>query len=118
MTHNHGGVITHLEPDILECKVKWTLKSITMNKASGGYGIQAELFQVLKNDAVKMLHSLCQQIWKTQQWPQDSFPSGLIVKNPPAMQDLQVVWFQFLGREGPLEEGTTTHCSILAWIIP
>ena len=68
---NHDGVSTHLEPDILECKVKWALGSITVNKASGGDGIPAELFQILKDDAVKMLHSLCQQIWKTQQWPQD-----------------------------------------------
>jgi len=68
---NHDGVISHLEPDILECKVKWHLGSITANKASGGNGIPAELFQILKNDAVKMLHSICWQIWKTQQWPQD-----------------------------------------------
>ena len=68
---NHDGVITHLEPDILECEVKWALGSITMNKASGGYGIPAKLFQILKEDAVKVLHSTCQQIWKTQQWPQD-----------------------------------------------
>ena len=68
---NHNGVITHLEPDILECEVKWTLGSITMNKASGGDGIPVELFQTLKADAVKVLHSICQQIWKTQQWPQD-----------------------------------------------
>ena len=66
---NHDGVITHLEPDILECEVKWTLGSITMNKASGDDGIPAELFQILKDDAVKVLHSICQQIWKTQQWP-------------------------------------------------
>ena len=68
---SHDGVITHLEPDILECEVKWVLGSITMNKASGGDGIPAELFQILKDDAVKVLHSICQQIWKTQQWPQD-----------------------------------------------
>ena len=64
-------MITHLEPDILECEVKWALESITMNKASGGDGIPVELFQVLEDDAVKVLHSICQQIWKTQQWPQD-----------------------------------------------
>ena len=64
-------MITHLEPDILECEVKWALGSITMNKASGGDGNPAELFQILKYDAVKVLHSVCQQIWKTQQWPQD-----------------------------------------------
>ena len=67
---NHDGVITHLEPDILECEVKWALGSITNNKASGGDGIPTELFQILKDDAVKVLHSICQQIWKTQQWPQ------------------------------------------------
>ena len=68
---NHDGVITHLEPDIQECKVKWALGSITTNKASGGDGIPATLFQILRYDAVKVLHSICQQIWKTQQWPQD-----------------------------------------------
>uniref|UniRef100_A0A4W2ERR0 Reverse transcriptase domain-containing protein n=1 Tax=Bos indicus x Bos taurus TaxID=30522 RepID=A0A4W2ERR0_BOBOX len=68
---NHDGVITHLEPDILECEVKWALESITTNKASGGDGIPVELFQILKDDAVKVLHSICQHIWKTQQWPQD-----------------------------------------------
>ena len=68
---NHDSVITHLEPDILECEVKRALGSITRNKASGGDGIPAELFQILKDDAVKVLHSICQQIWKTQQWPQD-----------------------------------------------
>ena len=68
---NHNGVITHLEPDILECEVKWALESITTNKARGGDGIPAELFQILKDDAVKVLRSICQQIWKTQQWPQD-----------------------------------------------
>ena len=67
----HNGVITHLEPDILECEVKWALESITMNKVSGGDGIPVELFQILKDDAVKVLHSICQQIWKTQQWSQD-----------------------------------------------
>ena len=68
---NNNGVITHLEPDILECEVKWALESITMNKASGGDGIPVELFQILKDDAVKVLHSIGQQIWKTQQWPHD-----------------------------------------------
>ena len=66
---SHDGVITHLEPDILEGKVKWDLRSITMNKASGGDEIPVELFQMLKDDAVKVLHSICWQIWKTQQWP-------------------------------------------------
>ena len=68
---NHDDVSTHIEPDILECEVKWALESITRNKASGGDGIPVELFQILKDDAVKVLHLICQQIWKTQQWPQD-----------------------------------------------
>ena len=68
---NHDGVIIHLEPEILECEVKWALGSIMMNKASGGDGISAELCHILKDDAVKVLHSICQQIWKTHQWPQD-----------------------------------------------
>ena len=68
---NHDDVITNLEPDILECEVKWLLESITMNKASGGDEIPVELFQILKHDAVEVPHSICQQIWKTQQWPQD-----------------------------------------------
>ena len=68
---NHDGVITHLEPDILECEVKWALETMTTNKASGGDGILVELFQILEDDAAKVLHSVCQQVWKTQQWPQD-----------------------------------------------
>ena len=68
---NHDGVITHLEPEIFECEVKWVLGGITTNKASGGHGIPVELFQILKDDAVKVLHSICQQTWKTQQWPLD-----------------------------------------------
>ena len=68
---NHNDVITHLQPDSLECKVKWALRSITTNKASGGDGIPVEVVQILKDDAVKVLHPICQQIWKTQQWPQD-----------------------------------------------
>ena len=75
---NHDSVLTHLEPDILECEVKWTLGSITMNKASRGDGIPVELFQILKDDAVKVMHSICQQICKTQQWPQDSKRSVFI----------------------------------------
>ena len=69
--HNHDGVITHLEPDIMECEVKWALGNITINKARGGDGIPVELFQILKDDTVKVLHSICQHIWKTKQWPQD-----------------------------------------------
>ena len=68
---SHDGIITHLQADILACEVKWALGSITINKASGGDGIPAELFQILKDGAVKVLHSICQQIWKAQQWPQD-----------------------------------------------
>ena len=68
---NHDGVITHLEPDVLECEVKWALGSITMNKASGSDGIPVELFQILRDDALKVLHSICQEIWKMQQWPQN-----------------------------------------------
>ena len=75
---NNDAVITHLEPDILEYKVKWALGSITMNKASGGDGIPVELFQILKDDAVKVLHSICQEIWKTQQWLQDCKTSVFI----------------------------------------
>ena len=75
---NHDGVITHLEPDILECEVKWALGSITTNKAGGGEGIPVELFQILKDDAVKVLHSICKQMLKTQQWPQNWKRSGFI----------------------------------------
>ena len=80
---NHDGVITDLEPDILECEAKWALESITMNKASGGDGIPVELFQILKDDAVKVLHSICQQIWKTQQWPLEK---GSFHSNPKERQ--------------------------------
>ena len=82
---NHDGVITHLEPDILECKVRWALGSVTTNKASGGDGIPLELFQILKDDTVKVLHSICQQIWKTQQWPQDWKRSVLFQSQRKAM---------------------------------
>ena len=78
---NHDGVVTHLEPDILECEVKWALGSITMNKASGGDGIPVELFQILKDDAVKALHSICQQIWKIWQWPQN-WKRSAFIPNP------------------------------------
>ena len=92
---NHNGVITHLEPNILECEVKWTLESITMNKASGSDVIPVELFQILKDDAVKVLHSICQQIWKTRQWPQDwkrsisfQFLKKTMPKNPQTTAQL------------------------------
>ena len=81
---NHNGVITHLEPDILECEVKWALGSITMNKTGRGDGIPVELFQILKDDGVKVLHSICQQIWKTQQWPQD-WKRSVFILVPKAM---------------------------------
>ena len=90
---NHNGVITHLEPDILECKVKWALGSIMMSKASGGNGIPVELFQILKDDAVKVLHSICQQIWKTQQWPQDWKRSVFILI--PKKSNCAIVWAFF-----------------------
>ena len=77
--HNHDGVVTNFEPDILECEVKWALGSITMNRASGSDSIPAELFQILKDNAVKVLHSMCQQIWSTQQWPQDWKKSVFII---------------------------------------
>ena len=83
---NHNDLITHPEPDILECEVEWALGSITMNKASGGDGIPVELFQILKDDAVKVLHSICQKIWKTQQWPQDWKRSVFIPIPKEAMQ--------------------------------
>ena len=99
----HDGVITHQEPDILECKVKWALESITMNKASGVDGIPVELFQILKDDTVKVLHSVCQQIWKTQQWPQDwkrsvslQFQRMAMPKNVQTI--IQLSSFQMLAR--------------------
>ena len=98
---NHDGVITHLEPDILECELKWALESITTNEASGGDGIPVELFQILKDDAVKVLHSIWQQIWKTQQWPQDWKRSVFIPIPKKAM---------------PKNAQTITHtCSSLTW---
>ena len=93
---NHNSVITHLEPDILECEVKWALGSIFTNKACGGDGIPVELLQIRKDDAVKVLHSVCQQIWKTQQWPQDCkrsvfipAPENAIPKNTQPTAQLQ-----------------------------
>ena len=85
---NHDGVITDLEPDILECEVKWALESITTNKTSGGDGILVELFQIVKDDAVKVLNSICQQIWKMQQWPQDWKRSVFIPKKGNAKECL------------------------------
>ena len=102
---NHDGEITHLEPDILECEVKWTLGSITVNKASGGDGIPVELFQILKDDAVKVLHSICWHIWKTQQWPQDwksqlSFQSQRRTMPKNVQITTQLYSFHMLARSG------------------
>ena len=128
--NNHNGVITQLEPGTLECEVKWALGSMTTNKASGGDGIPVDLFQILNDDSVKVLHSIC-QIWKIQQWPQDWKRSVFIpvpktgnakkcslvaqmVKNRPAVQETLV---QSLGRKELLEKEMATHSSILAWRI-
>ena len=92
---NHNGVITHPEPDILECEVKWALRSIIMNKASGYDGIPAELFEILKDDAVKVLHSICQQIWKTQQWPQD-WKRSVFIPIPKNQTTIQLHSFHML----------------------
>ena len=83
---NHDGVVTHFEPDILQYEVKWAFGSTTMNKASGGDGVPAELFKILNGDAVKVLHSICQQIWKTQQWPQD-WKRSVFTPNPNKSND-------------------------------
>ena len=96
---NHDDVITHLEPDILESEVKWALRSITVNKASGGDGIPVELLQILKDDAVKVLHSICQQIWKTQQWPQD-WKSSVFIPIP---------------KKGNAKECSNYHTIALIW---
>ena len=95
---NHDGVVTHLEPDILEFEVKWALGNITMKKTSEGDGIPAELFQILKDDAVKVLHSICQQIWKTQQWSQDSKRSVFIPIPKNVQITIQLCSFLMLAR--------------------
>ena len=115
---NHDGVITHLQPDILECEVKWALESITTNKASGGDGIPVELFQILKDDAVKMWHSICQQIWKSQQWPQDwkvSFHSKPKKGNAKECSNYHTI---ALISHSSMDKEMATHSSILAWKIP
>ena len=142
---NHDGVITDLEPDILECEVKWALGSITTNKASGGAGIPVELFQILKDDAVKVLHSIRQQIWKTQQWPQDRkrsvfipipkkgnakecsnyHPIALISHTSKVMfKILQARFQQYMNGELPdvqagfrKSRGTRDHIANICWII-
>ena len=104
---NHDGMITHVEPDILECEVKWALGSITMNKASGGDGILVVLFQLLKDDTVKVLHSICQQIWKTRQWPQDWKRSIFIPtpKNAQITAQLHSCW-QSNAQNSPIQAST------------
>jgi len=125
---NHDGVITHLEPDILECEVKWALESITMNKASGGDGIPVELFQILKDDAVKVLHSICQQIWKTQRWPQDWKRSVFIPipkkGNKVMLKIFQARLQQYMNHELPDVQagfrkgrGTRDQIANILWII-
>ena len=105
-------MITHLEPDILECEVKWALESITRTKANGGGGIPVELFQILKDDAVKVLHSICQQIWKTQQWPQDWKRSVFIPIQRKAMTKNAQTTAQLHSSH------MATHSSTLAWKLP
>ena len=111
---SHDGVITHLEPDFLECKVKWALGSITMNKASGGDGIPVEPFQILKDDAVKVLHSICQQMWKTQQWPQDWKRSIFIpVPKKGNAKECSNCWSQ--GEAGRISEGVFIQLLLFLW---
>ena len=112
-------MITHLDPDILECEVKWALESITMNKANGGDGIPVELFQILKDDAVKVLHSICQQIWKTQQWPQDWTWSVFIPSQRKAMPKTAQTTAQLHSSHMLVtEKAMATHSSVRAWRIP
>ena len=142
---NHNGVITHLEPDILECEVKWALENITMNKASGCDGIPVQLFQILKDDAGKVLHSICQQIWKSQQWPQD-WKSSVFIPIPKKgnpkecsnyctialishaskviVKILQARFQQYMNRELPVVQagfrkgrGTRDQIANIRWII-
>ena len=121
---NHDGVIIHLEEDILECEIKWALESITMNKASGGDVIPVELFQILKDDAVKALHSICQQIWKTQQWLQDWKRSVfiLIAKKGNAKECSNYCTIALISHASKvmlkMDKEIATHVSNLAWKIP
>ena len=112
---NHNGVITHLKPDILECKVKWALESITTNKASGGDGILVELFQTLKDDAMKVLHLICQQIWKTQQRPQD-WKKSVFIPIPKKDNAKECQTMAQLHSSHTL--AMAPHSSTLAWKIP
>ena len=116
---NHSGVITHLEPDILECEVKWALESITRNKASGDDGIPVELFQILKDDDVKVLHSICQQIWKTQQWPQD-WKRSVFIPTPKKGNTKECSNYRTIAliSHTSSEKAMAPHSSTLAWKIP
>ena len=119
---NHDGVITHLEPDILGCEVKWALESITTNKASGCDGIPVELFQILKVDAVKVLHSICQQIWKTKQWPQDWLEKVRLVFIPISMKGnakecLNYLTIALISHDST-EKAMAAHSSTLASKLP
>ena len=116
---NHDGVITNLEPDILECEVKWALESITTNKASGGDGITVELFQILKDDAVKVLHSIYQQIWKTQQWPQDwKRPVFIPISKKGNAKECSNYCTIALISHTSMEKSMSPHSSTLAWKVP
>ena len=118
--NTHDSVITHLEPDILECEVKWAFGSITTNKARGGDGIPVELFQILKVAAAKVLYSICQHIWKTQQWPQDWKRSDFIPvpKKGNAKECSNYCKIAFIPYVSKLEKEMATHSSVLAWRIP
>ena len=113
---NHDGVITDLEPDILECKVKWALGRITTNKASGGDGIPVELFQILKDDAVKVLHSICQKFGKNQQWPQD-WKRSVFIPIPKKGNAKECSKYHTIALVSH-EKEMATHSSVLAWRIP
>ena len=116
---NHSGVITHLESDILECEVKWALGRITTNKASGGDGIPVELFQILKDDALKVLHSICQQIWKIQQWSQDWKRSVFIpIPKKGNAKECSNYCTIALISHASMEKTMAPHSSTLAWKIP
>ena len=112
-------MITNLDPDILECEVKWALGSIAMNKASGGDGIPVERFQILKEDAVKVLHSICQQIWKTQQWPQD-WKRSVFIPIPKKGNAKECSTYRTIAliSHASMEKAMATHSSTLAWKIP
>ena len=116
---NHDGVITHthLEPDILECEVKWALERTTTNKVSGGDGILVELFQILKDDAVKVLHLICKQIWKTQEWPQD-WKRSVFIPIPKKGNAKECSNYRTIALISHASKEMATHSSVLAWRIP